>query len=192
MNDILKIIRYSWSLKRYYIITIIFVVVVSLLNQATPFFLKFIVDALVRLSHGQSVAMSYIWWLLIGILLVNVALTIISNIQGFYGDILGAKLNTLLSQRYYNHILRLPLEYYDNQVAGRISSRLERSIVTISQLMNNFANNFVGFFLTSAVTLVILAFYAWPVALLLGFLFPFYIWLTTLSSASWQKRQQPI
>jgi ATP-binding cassette subfamily B protein len=84
------------------------------------------------------------------------------------------------------------LEYYDNEIAGRITSRLERSIVTISQLMNAFANNFVGFFLTSAITLVILAYYAWPVALLLGALFPFYIWLTTLSSKDWQKRQEPI
>jgi ATP-binding cassette, subfamily B, bacterial len=39
---------------------------------------------------------------------------------------------------------------------------------------------------------VILAFYAWPVALLLGLLFPFYIWLTTLSSRNWQRRQEPI
>ncbi|HSX02626.1 MAG TPA: ABC transporter ATP-binding protein [Candidatus Saccharimonadia bacterium] len=192
MKDILRIIRYSWALRRYYIITIIFVVIVSLLNQATPFFLKFVVDALVKVGQGGSVPTSYIWWLVGLILAVNVALTLISNVQGYYGDILGAKLNSLLSQRYYDHILKLPLEYYDNEIAGRITSRLERSISTISQLMNAFANNFVGFFLTSAITLVILAFYAWPVALLLGLLFPFYIWLTTLSSKSWQAKQGPI
>jgi ATP-binding cassette subfamily B protein len=59
-------------------------------------------------------------------------------------------------------------------------------------LMNAFANNFIGFFLTAALTLAILAFYAWPVALMLGLLFPFYIWLTTLSSRDWQARQEPI
>jgi ATP-binding cassette subfamily B protein len=123
---------------------------------------------------------------------VSVATTIISNIQGYIGDRLGAKLNTFLSQRYYDHILQLPLTYFDNEVAGKISSRLERSIVTISDLMNAFANNFIGFFLTAAITLVILAFYAWPVALLLGILFPFYIWLTTLSSKSWLKKQHGI
>ncbi len=192
MQDILKIIRYSWSLRKYYLITIVFVVIISLLNQATPFLLKYIVDALVKLGHGQTVPMSLIWLLLGGILVVNLVLTIISNIQGYYGDILGAKLNTLLSQRYYDQILKLPLEYYDNEIAGRITSRLERSIVTISNLMNAFANNFVGFFLTSAITLVILAFYAWPVAVLLGLLFPFYIWLTSLSSKSWQAKQKPI
>ncbi len=192
MKDIIKIIRYSWSLRRYYLVTAVFVVIVSLLNQATPFVFKYIVDGLVQLSRGQSVDSSYFWWLLGLILAVNLIITILENIQGYYGDLLGAKLNTLLSQRYYNHILQLPLEYYDNEIAGRITSRLERSINTISQLMNAFANNFVGFFLTAGITLAILAYYAWPVALLLGILFPFYMWLTTLSSRSWQQYQEPI
>jgi ATP-binding cassette subfamily B protein len=192
VNDIARIIRYSWSLKRYYIATIVLVVIMSLLNQVTPFLLAALVNAIVRHSNGTTVALSLMVGLLVMILVVNLAITLIQNVQGFIGDILGAKLNTLLSQRYYDHILKLPLEYYDNEIAGKITSRLERSITTISQLMNAFANNFIGFFLTSAITLVILAYYAWPVAILLAILFPFYIWLTTLSSKSWQELQGPI
>lgn len=192
MKDIIKIIAYSWELKRYYLWTSFFVVVVSLLNQVVPFILKDIVDGLVKTSQGNGPGVGF-FWLLIGIILVtSVATTLISNVQGYIGDRLGAKLNTLLSQRYYDHILKLPLTYFDNQVAGRITSRLERSIVTISNLMNAFANNFVGFFLTALITLVILAYYAWPVAVLLGALFPLYIWITTLSSRSWQKKQEGI
>jgi ATP-binding cassette, subfamily B, bacterial len=189
MKDIIKIIRYSWELKPYYIWSTIFVIVVSLLNLVVPFVLKFAVDAITAMRHGQHVPASYFWWLLIIALAVSVATTILSNIQGYVGDRLGAKLNTLLSQRYYDHILQLPLEYYDNEVTGKITSRLERSITTISNLMNAFANNFVGFFVTAAFTLAVLAIYAWPVALLLAILFPFYIWLTALSSRSWQKKQ---
>jgi ATP-binding cassette, subfamily B, bacterial len=125
-------------------------------------------------------------------LAANLAVTIISNISGYIGDILSQKLNTLLSQSYYDHILKLPLEYYDNEVAGRITSRLERSIVTISNLVNAFANNFIGFFLTAAFTLIVMAFYSVPIALLMAGLFPFYIWLTSLSSKAWQAKQQAI
>lgn len=192
MNDIARIVKYSWSLKRYYLWSAFFVVIVSLLNQATPFLLKYIVDGIVRLQRGGTVPTSYFWWLLGLILAVGVVTTILSNIQGYIGDRLGAKLNSLLSERYYRHILKLPLEYYDNEVAGKITSRLERSIVTISNLMNAFANNFIGYFLTAAITLVVLAYYALPVALLLAALFPFYIWLTTLSSKTWQARQKGI
>ncbi|HSH31152.1 MAG TPA: ABC transporter ATP-binding protein, partial [Candidatus Saccharimonadales bacterium] len=169
-----------------------FVVVIALLNQATPFLLKFIVDGIVSNLTGGSVAASYLMLLVVLIFASNLAITLLSNISGYIGDLLGARLNTLLSTRYYDHILGLPLDYYDNEITGRITSRLERSITTISQLITSFANNFIGFFLTSAITLVILAYYSWPIALLLGALFPFYIWLTTLSSKSWQAKQEGI
>lgn len=192
MNDIIKIIRFSGRLKKYYITTMAFAVIGAGLNQVTPFLLKFVVDAIVKNLQGHHVSTSYFAILIALILAVGIITTAMSNIGGYIGDILGAKLNTLLSQSYYEHILRLPLEYYDNQIAGRITSRLERGINTISNLINGFANNFVGFFLTAAFTLIILAFYSLPVAILLGLLFPIYIWLTTLSSRAWQKHQEEI
>jgi len=192
MKDIIKIIRYSWELKPYYLWSTVFVIIVSLLNLVVPFVLKYAVDAIQAIQHGKHIPTSYFWWLLSITLAVTVATTIISNIQGYIGDRLGARLNTLLAQRYYDHILQLPLEYYDNEVTGKITSRLERSITTISNLMNAFANNFVGFFVTTIFTLAVLAIYAWPVAALLAILFPFYIWLTTLSSRSWLKKQHGI
>lgn len=192
MKEIVKIIRYSWSLKRYYLATAGFVIIIALLSQATPFLLKFAVDGIVRQITGHPVPMSYFVILVSLILATDLLITILSNIQGHIGDILGQKLNTLLSQRYYDHLLQLPTEYYDNEQTGKMSSRLERSIATISQLMNAFANNFIGFFLTSGITLVILAYYSWPVALLLAGLFPLYIWMTSLSSRAWQAKQEGI
>jgi ATP-binding cassette subfamily B protein len=192
MKDIVKIIRYSWSLKRYYTWTAVLVTIMALLNQATPFLVKGIVAGLDRQAHGQDVAMSYFAILVLGILVVSLVFEVINNIQGYIGDLLGAKLNTLLSQRYYDHILKLPLEYYDNEVAGRITSRLERSIVTVSQLINTFANNFISMILTVIITLSIIAWYAWPVALLILILIPLYTWLTMLSSKSWQAKQDII
>lgn len=192
MKDIWKIIKYSSSLKRYYVATAIFVVVIALLNQVPAFLFKFIVDGIVRNNAGHVVSAGF-FEVMVGLLLaISLAITWLSNIQGYIGDMLGAKLNTLLSQRYYDHILQLPLEFYDNEITGVITSKLERSIVTISQLIQAFANNFIGFFLTSAITIGILAYYSWPVAVLLASLFPIYIWLTNKSSQSWQAKQKGI
>lgn len=192
MKDIIRIIKYSWSLKRYYLINAGLVVILALFAQATPFFLKFLVDGLDKSLHPTLPAGSYFIWLIVGILVVSLLTTILANIQGFLGDQLGSKLHTLLARRYYDHILTLPLSFYDNQVSGRLTSRLDRGINTIANMMNALANNFLGFFLSAMVTLVILAFYAWPIAILLGGLFPLYIWLTTLSSRHWQAKQQVI
>ena len=192
MNEIYKIIRYSWSLKRYYLAIGFFVVITSILSLATPFFLRYLVDGLDHSIHGQPVAPSYFVWIVVGILVASVVTTLISNVQGYYGDRLGVKLNTLLSQRYYDHLLELPLEYFDNELAGRVTNRLDRSIATITQLIQQYANFFVGIFLTTILTLGALAIYAWPVAVMLGLLFPLYVWLTTLSSNAWQERQGDI
>lgn len=186
-----RLLHYSRSLRPYYVSIGVLVIVVSLLNQATPFLLKSIVDTLVS-GRESDAELTKLWWLLVLIFVINVLMTLISNVQGFLGDRLAARLNTLMSRAYYEHLLTLPLSYFDNEIAGRITSRLERSINTTTQLVNAMANNFIGYFLTSAITIGVLAYYAWPVALALGLLFPFYIWMTRKSSVHWQAAQQGI
>ncbi|MGI9032612.1 MAG: ABC transporter ATP-binding protein [Acidimicrobiales bacterium] len=192
MRDILEIVRYSWELKRFYLATAVFVVMIALLNQANPFLLKYLVDAVVKRGSGRSVTTQYFGVLLTLLFTAGILISLVTNVQGYIGDLLGAKLHTLLSQRYYDHLLALPLEFYDNEITGRITGRLDRSIATISGLVQAMANNFISFFLTSAFTLVILARYSPFVALLLAGLFPLYIWLTTLTSRGWQAKQEGI
>ena len=192
MKEMLKIIRYSAKLWPYYLGITIFVVVLSLLNLATPFLTKGLIDGLTTKYSGGNIKFEYFLILLGLMFLANLAITILSNINGFLGDNMAAKLNSLLSNRYFSHLLSLPISYYDNELTGKITARLERSITTISTLMQTLSNNFVQFFLTTAITLVVIAIYSWPVALLLVIIFPTYIWITHLSSRAWQKSQEGI
>ena len=192
MKSIIKIIRYSWVLKRYYLATMFFAILISMLNQVTPFALKFLVDGIVEKNSGSNIDIWYIVGLLAIILVVNILIASVSNFSGYLGDILSVKLRKLLTNRYYAHILTLPMSYFDNQQAGKITSRLDRSISTVSELVQAFANDFVGMILTSVVTIAVMFYYSWPLAIMLAVLFPFYIWITSLSSKSWQRRQEPI
>ncbi|MGQ0743595.1 MAG: ABC transporter ATP-binding protein [Acidimicrobiales bacterium] len=192
MKDLWRIVRSTSELRRFYVAIAGFVVVVALLNQANPFLLKYLVDAVVQTGSGEDVPNSRFIWLLALLFGAGIMVSVVTNIQGYIGDILGARLHTLLSQRYYDHLLELPLEFYDNEVTGRITNRLERSISGISELIKAMANSFINFFLTSAFTLLILARYSPLVAVLLAALFPIYIWLTTRTSASWQAKQEAI
>lgn len=188
----LKIVRYSAKLWPYYLAITFFVVVLSLLNLATPFITKGLIDGLTTRYSGGDVKFEYFLILLGLMFLANLAITLLSNVNGFLGDNMAAKLNSLLSNRYFKHLMSLPISYYDNELTGKITARLERSITTISTLMQTLSNNFVQFFLTTAITLVVIAIYSWPVALLLVIIFPTYIWITHLSSKSWQKSQEGI
>lgn len=168
------------------------VIITALLNMVVPFVTKGLVDGIVSKYAGNVVPFTqFIGLVLIGGLSA-VVITILSNLNGYWGDIMSVKLNSLLSERYYKHLMKLPISYYDNEITGKITARLDRSIGTISQLMQTLSNNFAQFFLTTIVTLVIIAYYSWPVAVLLAAIFPIYIYITHLSSKSWQKHQEGI
>lgn len=192
MKEMWRIVKYSKVLWRYYVGIACFVVVLSVLALATPFLIKGLIDGLTKQLTGTQVPFSHFAWILLGLLVVNVVTTLLSNINGYLGDVMSVKLNNLLSERYFEHLTKLPISFYDNEITGKITARLERSITGISTLMQTMSNNFVQFFLTTALTLIVIAIYSWPVALLLVIIFPTYIWITHLSSAAWQKKQGKI
>ncbi len=192
MREIIRIIKYSSRLWPYYLAMSLFVIVLAFLNLATPFITKGLIDGLTTKNNGGSVEFSYFLLLLGLMLMANLTITWLSNINGYIGDNMAAKLNSLLSRRYFRHLMDLPISYYDNELTGKITARLDRSIDTISTLMKTLGNNFIQFFLTTAIMLAVIALYSWPVAVLLLIIFPTYIWITHLSSKSWQKAQDGI
>ena len=189
MNELIKILKFSSKLKWYYAGIAVLVVILALLNLVIPFLTKSLVDLITSYSQGNDVSFTQALPALALMLVASLVVAFLSNVNGYLGDMMSQKLNTHLSTKYYEHLMNLPIEYYDSEQTGKITSRLERSISSLSQLMNALANNFVQFFLTTIVTLVAIAIYSWPVALLLVVIFPAYIWITHLSSAAWQKKQ---
>ncbi len=192
MKAIWKIIKYSKVLWPYYVSIAVVVIITSILNLVTPFVTKGLVDGIVAANSGNSPGLQYLFGLVALGGIASIILTLLSNLSGYWGDMMSVKLNTLMSNRYFEHLMKLPISYYDNEITGKITARLDRSIATISTLMQTLANGFVQFFLTTVITLVVIAFYSWPVALLLAAIFPIYIWITHLSSKSWQKHQEEI
>lgn len=192
MQDIIRILKYSSSLKKYYIAIALFVVVLAALNLVQPFLTKWLVDLMTSYMQGEAITIRDAI-VPLGLMLVSgILVAFLSNLNGYLGDRMAVKLNSLLSQRYYDHLMRLPVQYYDSEQTGKITARLERSIASLSQLMNALANNFIQFFLTAFVTLVAIALYSWPIALLLTVIFPSYIYITHLSSNAYQKKQMRI
>lgn len=81
----------------------------------------------------------------------------------------------------------LPQKYYDGEVTGKVINRLSRAITDISQFLQFFANNLLQMLLTLVITIGILAWYSWPLALLFILLVPASIYLAGRSSGPWQK-----
>lgn len=135
---------------------------------------------------------SYVVWLAVGLFVLDVVGNILNNINGYLGDQMSVKLQKILSVEYYEHLLRLPQSYFDRELSGKIINRLNRSITQITNFMNMFSNSFLQFIFSTLFSLIVVAFYSWPVALMLFSLYPIYIWLTVKTSNKWQKYQARI
>lgn len=148
--------------------------------------------AIDEIGKGTDARIGYVAWLAFGIFAMDLASNVFSNISGYLGDRMAYYLSKILSERYYEHLLKLPQQYFDTELTGRIISRLSRSVEEISNFMNMMSNNFLQFIFSTVFSLAIVAYYSWEVAIMLFALYPIYVWMTARSSGKWLKYQDKI
>ena len=193
MSSLLRIMRFTRSLTPYYVGIAAAAIVVTLASLTVPFITgratDVIVSAVSGTAQGGSAAggtIRTVVLLAVGLLAASLTSTLLSNVGGYWGDVMSAKMRTILSSRYYEQLLSLPQRYYDNELTGTIVARLNRSINEITNFMKTFSNLFVTMFMTTIAVLAISAWYYWPLAVLLAIAYPVYLWLTALTSRKWQ------
>lgn len=190
VNSLTRIVRSTSALWPYYVGVAVTSIITALLALVSPFILREATDTIVAVVSGEKTARDVaqtIVWLALGMFAADLARTLMTNVGGYIGDVMAARMQQILASRYFAQLLALPQRYFDNQVTGTIIARLNRSITSITQFIQSFANNFMPMLVTVGAVLVITAGYYWPLAILLFALFPLYMWLTTLTSAKWQK-----
>ncbi|AZA11902.1 ABC transporter ATP-binding protein [Corynebacterium gerontici] len=190
MRSIGKILSSAWVLWPYYLGVVFNAVLVSVLALLTPFIIKNATDTIVAATTGEVQAAdvrTHIIWLAVALLAAQFANTLFTNVGGYFGDVMAARLRQILSVRYFAKLLGMPQRYFDDQVTGTIIARLDRSITSITQALQAIANNFFPMIITMVAVLGISASYYWPLAVLLAVIIPIYMWLTSLTSKRWQK-----
>lgn len=188
MKHIWRIITFTRDLWPYYVIVSIFSILVAGTNLLIPMLSGRAIDAI---NVGTD-NLRYVILLAAGIFLLDVSNTLFSNIGGYFGDRMSAKLQRYLSYRYYQHQLSLPQGYFDTELSGKIINRLNRSIAQVSNFMQMWSNNFLQFVFNTVLALVIIAYYSVPIALLLFLLYPIYVLMTVKTSGKWMKYQARI
>ncbi|MEO4037962.1 ABC transporter ATP-binding protein [Micrococcaceae bacterium Sec6.3] len=189
MTSLLRILRFAPQLNPLYLGIAVSSVLAALLSLATPFLIGAATDRIVDAVAGRTSveeAVTAVTWLALAFLGVEVATTAVVSVGGYWGDVMAARMRTVLSTRYFEHLLHLPQRYFDTALTGRVVNRLNRTINELTQFLQFFANNAFTMLITTAAVLVITAFYWWPLAVLLAVVFPVYMWLTARTSAKWQ------
>lgn len=192
MKHLLRIFTFAKSLWKYYIAIGLFTILLAVMSQLVPLFTKGAIDQITKLLSGGKANVGLVALFAVLIFLTDVGQTLISNISGYLGDMLSVKLQRLMSQKYYEHLLSLPQTYFDGELTGKIINRMNRGINQISDFTQMVSNNFLQFIFSTFFTLIIVAYYSWQIALMLFTLYPIFIFLTAKTSNKWQNYQKKI
>lgn len=192
MKDIWRILTFTKSLRKYYAVISVCTILLAVMSQLQPIFTKVAIDQITKLAGGGSVDMSVVAWMAVAIFVTDLGQTLLSNYSGYWGDMLSARLQKYLSERYYEHLLSLPQRYFDEELSGKIINRMSRGISQISNFVQVVSNNFLQFLFSTILSLGVVAYYSWQVALMLAVLYPVFILLTMRTSGKWQDYQKQI
>ncbi len=188
MKYLINILKLSSSLWRYYLAISLLSVLVALSGLVTPLLSGRAIDLL----RSGTDSLSTLLVISVLIFLADIFSTLVSNYGGYLGDVMTSKLERILSTRYYQHLLQLPQTYYDSELSGKIINRLNRSITQIGNFVHMWCNNFLQFVFSTILSLGIIAYFSWPIALLLFLLYPIYVFMTIKTSGKWLKYQAKI
>lgn len=191
MNDIKKILGYTRKMRNYFIIIAITSVVGAAISFSTPIIIKFATDWAVSVTAGQQAFSTGMLAVFVGaIVATNLLGIIMTDVGGWFGDVMAVKVRRQLSRQYYAHLMTLPQRYYDGEISGKIINRLSRAITDITQFLQFFSNNLLQMLLTVAITVAILFWYNWILAALFLLLIPTNLYLTARTSVKWQQLEK--
>lgn len=187
MGQIFKIIAFTKQFWKWYLFMGFFVITTSLFSLIGPVLNKQIVDLIVARISGQNINFSLFFWYLAAIIATDVFTTVFTAFSQWIGDILTVRLQTYLSHTFYSHILNLDIGYYDNEITGKIVNKMYRGITSITEFIQDMFGNFLPFFLTAIVTIILLAHYSVIIAAFLAILFPMYVVISQKSTNAWER-----
>lgn len=192
MKTLWRIIRFTHELWPYYVAVSVISIFVAAMTQLQPLLTKGAIDQITMLTHGAHANVRLVAVFAFLIFLTDLGQTLLSNIGGYWGDILQAKLQRTMSERYYQHLLTLPQRYFDTELSGKLLNRMSRGINQITNYVQTISNNFLQFIFSTVLSLIIVFYFSWQVGVLLTILYPIFIWLTTRTSTKWQGYQKTI
>jgi len=189
MQNILKVIKISKPLHHLVWTIASLILVSSALDLIPPILSKFIVDEIVKEVQNHSGNFNRLVTLIIISFCLSTVAQVLTTASERLGDHFAGRLKKFLTEKFYDKVLRLPQQYFDGEISGKIFNQLNRGIFTIQNFINGSTNFMLPTFLQSVFTIGILAYYNIPIAIFVASLFPIYLTLSYYSTKKWGERE---
>ncbi len=167
--------------------TLLLTLLGALAAQVNPIVLKYTVDEVQKLIDLPNPMQEGIHILVVIsiILLVKEILNIFINFgQKFYGEKIRINVSSELAQRAIDKILTYKVSYFndENHESGKLQTRIDRGIESLTKLVQNFFIDILPLFTTSIIALIVMYMQNVYVGLVSTIIVPIYFWVSNLQA----------
>lgn len=168
METFQKLKSYYLPFKKYFIISILFLIVVTGITVVYPIILQLTIDEVVL--KGEY---GWIPYLSIGFIAVMIVKGIATYIYQYTGDMFGISSVYLLRNGLYKKLQYLPFSYYDNAKTGDLMSRLTADVEGFRFFLSAGFSELIRFVLLISVSFVVMLNYSVSLTLVTLVTIPF-------------------
>ncbi|MGC4039080.1 MAG: ABC transporter ATP-binding protein [Chitinophagaceae bacterium] len=185
--NLASIVKQLWPFVKPYRImiagTLVLTIIGAVVAQVNPFILKYTVDEvaiLLNLPQPMHEGMRLIGMITTVLLIKELVNIFIQFGQKFYGEKIRINVSNALSQKAIARILSYSMTFYaepENQ-AGRLQSRIDRGVESLTKLVQNFFLDILPLFANSILALVIMFMSSKYVGLVALMIIPAYFYVS--------------
>ncbi|MCA1056605.1 ABC transporter ATP-binding protein/permease [Rossellomorea aquimaris] len=155
METFKKLKAYYWPYKRYFIISMFFLLFVTGITVVYPIILQKTIDDVILKGNYQ-----WIPYLAFGFVAIMIVKGITTFIQQYCGDLFGITSVYRLRNELYEKLQFLPFSYYDNAKTGDLMSRLTADVEAFRFFLSFGFTELLRFFLLITVSFGVMFYYS--------------------------------
>ncbi|WP_066192760.1 MULTISPECIES: ABC transporter ATP-binding protein [Gracilibacillus] len=163
-----KLKGFYWPFKKYFLLSVLFVMVVTGITVIYPIVLQITIDDVVLAEQYQLIPI-----LSIGFILIMLVKGVANFLQQYMGDLFGIKAVYTLRDALYKKLQRLSFTYYDNARTGDLMSRLTMDVEGFRFFLAAGFRELIRVCLLIVISLGVMFFYSVPLALVTMAAMPF-------------------
>jgi ATP-binding cassette, subfamily B, bacterial len=167
-----RILSFARPYRRDVIVFLIAVVIDAAIGVATPVLAGRVVN---QISHGGSGAASAVVRTAIFIGALAVADAVLSLGQRWYSARIGEGIILNLRTQVYDHVQRMPLQFFTRTQTGALVSRLNNDVIGAQQAFTSTLSGVVSNVIQLALTGAVMFTLSWPITVLSLVLLPIFI-----------------
>ncbi|MGV4414424.1 ABC transporter ATP-binding protein [Chryseobacterium sp. T1] len=167
--------------------TLLLTLLGALAAQVNPIVLKYTVDEvqkLLTLPHPMQEGVQVLIIISIILLVKEIANIFINFGQKFYGEKIRINVSSELAQKAIDKILTYKVAYFndENHESGKLQTRIDRGIESLTKLVQNFFIDILPLFTTSIIALIVMYMQNIYVGLVSTIIVPIYFWVSNVQA----------